>query len=85
MPWFIETIITGEPHKPEVEKLNYYLGFLLCSQVLSLIMFITLRFTLKNVLAILFLILYVCFVSYVVYIDLFFKTEEDHHETSHEP
>jgi len=85
MPWFIETIITGEPHKPEVEKLNYYLAFLLCSQVLSLILFVTSRFTLKNGLAILFLILYVCFVSYVVYIDLFFKTDEGHHETSHEP
>jgi len=85
MPWFIETIVTGEPHKPEVEKLNYYLGFLLCSQVLSLILFVISRFNLKNCLAIIFLILYVCFVSYVVYIDLFFETDEEHHETSHEP
>jgi Ca2+/Na+ antiporter len=69
LPWFVETIVSGEPHRPETQGLNQYFMYLIFAQVVSCIAFACCRFTLYYWLAGLLCVIYAGFVVLVLYVE----------------
>lgn len=69
LPWFVETIVSGEPHRPETQGLNDYFMYLIFAQCTSCIAFACCNFTLHYWLSYLLCGLYVGFVGLVLYVE----------------
>lgn len=69
LPWFVETIVSGEPHRPETSGLNSYFLYLIFAQVTSCVAFACCRFKLHYWLAGLLCSIYAGFVALVLYVE----------------